>query len=114
MLALSLADFIDENDPCTPGSPSYSPNDPICAAVAPEIVFTDDSVPCTPGTPGCGPQQTLNPTGPAAAPGMSTALSNIGWKPVAIVGAVGALGAAVYFIGKALSKRPALAGYRGR
>ena len=31
MLAFSLADFISENDPCTPGSPNYNPSDEICA-----------------------------------------------------------------------------------
>lgn len=38
MLSIGLADIIDQTDPCTPGSPNYTPNDPVCAA-------TDQAIP---------------------------------------------------------------------
>jgi hypothetical protein len=110
MITIGLADIIDENDPCTPGSPSYDPNDPICALTATggEIAFDPDPVTrtCAPGyvlqNGACYPALAV---GPAQA-GMATSLESIGWKPLAIlVGALGLIGG----IGYAISKRKARA-----
>ena len=117
MLAFSLADIITETDPCTPGSPNYSPNDPICALTAtgvtadtsapPEIVFEPDPITrtCAPGyvlqNGACYPA--LSPTGPASA-SAAAALPGIGWKPIAVT--AGVLGL-VYVIARTISKRKA-------
>ncbi len=37
MMLFGFRDSIDANDPCTPGSATYNPNDPICALTASDV-----------------------------------------------------------------------------
>ena len=116
MLSITLADIIDTQDPCTPGSPSYATRDPeVCALLAStvaadtgpsgEMAIEDPSLfqrTCASGytltNVGCVPT-TLSPVGPATAPGAAS-LAGFGWKTALFLGVLGALGTGAYFLHK--------------
>jgi len=108
-----LGDTITENDPCTPGSPSYDPNDPVCAIVNAPLCSVDSDCPsgqtCDASTGICEAMVATAATMPNVAQAqaqtqaqaqaqaqaqspVATSLGAFGWKTALVLAAIGALG----------------------